>query len=558
MQLAHVLGSAYVSRMSHFRLTSLSVLSTAFLFASCGGRTYGEPPADQESDTSGTVTSPASDGDQSQPSTTATEGEQSSGGSEPEGPNTVVPPTTSTTIPPSTTTTVTPPDDPTETSSEVDGGGVVKPPVIVDPPAPVCPDQCGNDVVDSCDICTTGPGPGVDPVSAAPPNQDLLAPPIDPICTTVTEQCDGALAPEQTCVAIGFVGGTLSCGSACRYDDAQCESCLANPETQACRDDLAVGKKPRHVALATNETALAAAWDEDCVAKVGWFDASLDTLHTTTLEGAPCPSATAGITLAPLLDGWVAEVETRQFRLGPSGEMLSERDTQGTALFAAPRVGDTPLVVRHDSYGVVSASLLDEAGDDVWTRQISDSVTEAQYGSAAAVSDGFLVALRTDVGVQVFHLDAATGTVDAVSSPGSASTEYPQLHAAAGEVRLVWADFGGSPQVHWAKLTEHGERIGDVVQIGASPDYFNRSPIVVDGEDTVVLFGGYTGGTGVGQATHLRRVAANGSTTAGDVAIQSDPNRVQWPQLVAFDGAFVTAWVGNGDAGRVGLAKLDL
>jgi hypothetical protein len=366
------------------------------------------------------------------------------------------------------------------------------------------------------------------------------------------------LAPEQTCEAIGFFGGTLSCGQACRYDDAECASCVDNPETEACRDDVAAGKKPSFVALATNGSALTAAWNEGCDAKVGWFDAALNGLHTTTLDGAPCPTATAGITLAPLADGWVAEVGNEQFLLGADGAVVSTRDTNGTALFAAPRPGQTPLIVRQSSYHVVTASLLDESGAEVWTRQLSDAVTEAHYGSATAVSDGFLVALRTDDGVQVFHLDEAAGTILDVTTPGSSSTEYPQIYAANGEVRLVWADFGGTPEVNWAKLDEAGERIGDVVQIGAAPDYYNRSPIVVDGEDTVVLFGGYTGGTGIGRATHVRRVDVDGVAAGGDIALQSDPNYVQWPQIVAHDGGFVAAWVGNGEAGRVGLAKIDL
>jgi hypothetical protein len=214
--------------------------------------------------------------------------------------------------------------------------------------------------------------------------------------------------------------------------------------------------------------------------------------------------------------------------------------------------------VRQEAYGMVSAALLDEAGEEVWKTTVSEDVIEGQFGSAAAAGDGFLVALRTQAGVQVFQLDQESGAIVNTSTPGSASTESPQIAAAGGEVRLVWADFGGTPAVHWAKLDVTGQRLGEKLTIGQAPDFFNRSPIVVDGTDTVVLFGGYTGTVGVGRATHLRRVDTSGATSAGDIAIQADPNLVQSPQVVAFDGGFVTAWVGKGSAGRVGLAKVSL
>lgn len=527
------------------------LLATTFLLSGCGGRTNGQPPSDQSSDAPNT-TAPSSAGSQDLDGSTP-DVEQPSSTPE-ESPNTTTNPATAPSsdhsAAPGASTDVTP-------TVDVDGGMLTSPPVIVDPPPAVCEGQCGNDVVDSCEICGEWRGQGSDTLSPGLPIQELAAPPIEPVCTTLTEQCDGALAAEQTCEAIGFAGGTLSCRQVCRYDDSDCDSCLVNIETQACRDDLAVGATPSFVALATNATQLVAAWNEGCAAKVGWFDAALEILHTTDLTGAACISATAGITLAPLANSWVAEIGNKQFVLDSSGEVVSQRTILGTALFAAARSGDTPLVVRQTTYGTVTASLLDASGAEVWTREVAEQVIEAHYGSATAVSDGFLVALRTDVGVQVFHLDE-TGAILDVSTPGSASTEYPQLNASGGEVRLVWADFGATPSLQWAALNEQGERIGDAVQIGSVPDYFNRSPIVVAGEDTVVVLGGYTGGTGIGKATHVRRLDVAGATSAGDVAVQSDPNLVQWPQVVAYDGSFVTAWVGKGESGRVGLAKIDL
>jgi hypothetical protein len=528
-----------------------SLLSTSLLLANCGGKTDEQPEAEQDHESSNTTVAGSTNGDSghSEPGVESVDASS-------EAYDASAAPTSLASE--GATTTSSPPDPTTTDAVELDGGVVTSPPVIVDPPQPVCEGQCGNAVVDSCEICQPGGGFGVDPVEPGLPLQDLAAPPIDPVCTTVTESCDGELAPEQTCEAIGFSGGTLACSQVCRYDDAQCDSCVGNPETVVCRDDLAAGAAPSFVALATNATDLVAAWNEGCDVKVAWFDGALDAVRTSSLSGAGCVTATAGITLAPLSSSWLAEIGNKQFVLDSEGEVVSERNIAGSALFAASRAGDTPLVVRQVNYGLVTASLLDEAGAEVWTREVSDSVMEAHYGSATAVSDGFLVALRTDAGVQVFHLDETSGTILDVSTPGSASTEYPQVHASGDEVRLVWADFGETIGVRWATLNEKGERSGEVVEIGASPDFFNRSPIVVDGDDTVVVFGGYTGGTGIGQATHVRRLDATGTKTAGDVAVQSDPNLVQWPQVVAFDGAFVTAWVGKGDAGRVGLARVEL
>jgi hypothetical protein len=94
--------------------------------------------------------------------------------------------------------------------------------------------------------------------------------------------------------------------------------------------------------------------------------------------------------------------------------------------------------------------------------------------------------------------------------------------------------------------------VGEPVLLGGSPDYFNRSPVAMLGEDALMLFGGYTGATGQGQALHLRRVE---TTLWGDLKLQADPNSVSWPRLAPFGDEFVVAWVGGGQPGRVGLAK---
>lgn len=522
-----------------------SAMSVSLVLVACGGRTLDPSPGtDEETRTS----DPTSDGDEvslpndSSSATTSTNS------------------TNTSTWDPGPTLLPTSSETRTVGTSSVDVETSIVPvpttPVTVDPPSPVCADQCGNGIVDTCKTCS--PQGGIDPVDPTLPLLDIVLPPPD-TCVELTEQCDGQVgdAGLSSCEALGFSGGTLSCGDTCYFDDSECQSCATAPELEACRDELGAGKKPAYVALASGNSEVVAAWSEACTVKVAWFDAALEERLTVSLEDGPCASGST-IVVAPLGPLWVVEFSGRQFVLDSMGVTTSARDVEGNARFVAPRVDGPPLVVRENQYGTVSASLLDEVGSEVWTTQVSEEVTESQYGSATAVGDGFLVALRTAEGVQVFHLDGESGAVDNIHTPGSSSTEYPQVSAAGGEVRLVWAEFGDAPGVRWARLDATGERLGSAVTLGSTPEYFNRSPLVVDGTDSVVLFGGYTGGTGIGKATHLRRVDSMGVTVSGDVALQSDPNGVQWPQITRFNGGFVAAWVGGGLAGRVGLAKVNL
>ncbi len=44
----------------------------------------------------------------------------------------------------------------------------------------------------------------------------------NPNSNSINEQCDGNNLGGQTCTGLGFVGGTLSCGSGCQFDTSQC------------------------------------------------------------------------------------------------------------------------------------------------------------------------------------------------------------------------------------------------------------------------------------------------------------------------------------------------
>jgi hypothetical protein len=281
-------------------------------------------------------------------------------------------------------------------------------------------------------------------------------------------------------------------------------------------------------------------------------------LRSIELEVEPCEPRWLQLTVVPSGENWVVEVASLQFVLDGVGEVLASRPIEGRALYGATRAGGMPLVVRGDDAGGVNAALLDETGAEVWSTAIDDDVIEAEYGSAAAVEDGFLVALRREAtGVEVVHLDGA-GEITTRTSPGSEETEYPQLAAAGGEVRLVWTDFNDG-SVLWSKLDGVGRPLGEAAVLGGTPTQFNRSPIALDGTDTVVLLGGYTGGTGTGAENWVHLVDDAGGTLGTDLLVQADPNGVRWPQVVMFEDSPVAAWVGgSGSFARVGVARVNL
>jgi len=48
------------------------------------------------------------------------------------------------------------------------------------------------------------------------------------IQSTRAEQCDGAVLDDQSCISLGYIGGSLSCGDDCRFDTSACESRCGN------------------------------------------------------------------------------------------------------------------------------------------------------------------------------------------------------------------------------------------------------------------------------------------------------------------------------------------
>lgn len=432
-------------------------------------------------------------------------------------------------------------------------------PIPVTLPAPgeaACGDACGNGTVDSCDICPPGAVPSEAALRVAPCDPAIAPAGLPcvptPVCTRVSEQCDGAPPLGQTCEAIGFSGGTLGCGATCNRDESACDSCPDDERVVACDDRVLGIEGATVVALATQGDAIGLAWSSPSTGTAfGVFDSDLASVSPST----GVTGATSVLGVGTLPEGYLVAANSSVVVLDSMGGLVSERVATGMTAAFVSTGSESPLVVWTVGVGAV-ATLLDESGAEVWQTQLSDDVIELSYGSAVATEGGFLVALRTSAnGVEVMRLDAATGEVTDVSAPGGSSTEYPQLASDGTSARAVWADFSGSPAVHFAALDARGARVGDPVVLGGSPDYFNRSPLALHGDDAMVLFGGYTGATGQGQALHVRRVDAAGATVYGDVRVQHDANFVSWPRIAPLGEQFVLAWVAGGLPGRVGLVK---
>jgi hypothetical protein len=453
--------------------------------------------------------------------------------------------------------------------SDVPPAPVPQPEPTVTPPTPVvvvpggegvepCAGLCGNGAVDSCEICTEGSLFGTPLPAPQVPLRDVsfrVAPggQLPPSCVTQTEPCDGSVA--TTCEEIGFTSGTLECGELCVFDHGACESCGTDERIVACRDDVSSSRGPRMLALAATETAAALVWtDPEAGVYFRVFDEALEPLGEEIQLFPPA----LRVAVATVPGGWVVAADEIRFVLDASGALLSESVVPGSSpVFAASREGGTPLLVTIQTpENAALATLLADDGTPVWETEITVSPTEPDYGSATAVPGGFLVALRGTNGVEVWHLDERDGSSTSAGLPGTSATEYPQLASNGSTAAIVWADFSSTPSVYWAPLDATGTRSAEAVLVGAAPDYFNRSPILMDGSETIVLFGGYTGGTGVGAVHRFRRIDDSGATIAGDYPLQNDPNGVLWPQLAKMGDRVVAAWIGQGEQGRIGLATL--
>ncbi len=414
---------------------------------------------------------------------------------------------------------------------------------------PQCPALCGNNQRDQCPGGRLGRPPP--PFDAGPP------PP-------VTEQCDGDDLAGMTCERLGFVGGDLACGPNCLNDLRSCDFCRDDPRLVACRRASRDRVQPAHLALATTDVA-ALAW-------VAITEEDGATLFFETFEGADLTPAdfsclgqggAGGVALAGTDEGYLVAT------VGP-GEGLRVRSLDraggvtgdGFAVAGGRRImleamAAGTLMVWTAEDGAVSASLLDDQGDELWRTRVFNS--EIGRASAIEVADGYLVAQRTAVdlpgggrhnGVAVARLSAA-GMLQGVTTPVPPSTEYPSLATNGQQVRLTYADFGQQPELHWVSLDANGEALARA-QLGDRPR-FNPAPILMFGDHTLALIGAYTGRTDHADHLSIARFDAQGAPVGPEFIVNEDPNYSGFWQLDRVGDDMVLAWIESGHG--IGLAR---
>ncbi len=423
------------------------------------------------------------------------------------------------------------------------------------PPAPACAGLCGNGHRDMCSSChPCGPRGGGGGGGPPPfPDGGLC-------CTTAGEDCDGTDLGGATCASIGYAGGTLHCGSWCAFDSGTCVSCTTGPHVTACdrADGDATGAMS--LALAVTETEVAVAWASGTGARFARFGADFPRHGETGCFG---PADARRVALAAVPTGWIAAVEnaagTGIYVVSATGAA-----TGPVAMFPsaqmpllAGRPGAGPLLVwTLAATGAEQESVLGADGRPTTaTVTLFTPVTEPEYGSAVSAGDGFLVAMRSSVGVQVLRV-GADGRAGTPAGLG-AETEYPQVTWTGTEGRITWSDFGVSPpSVKWARLDATGRMIGSAVTLGGIPTYYNPSPTAAFGDHTMVLLGGYTGGTGQARRLDATVLAADGGVIVPAFHVDQDPHAVISYRLAARSGDAVAAWLTTDYPGRVGLARV--
>ena len=411
------------------------------------------------------------------------------------------------------------------------------------PPAPVCGDAglCGNGVRNECTVCSHGLRPFPD---------------AGPTCVTHREECDGQDLGGRTCRAIGYASGPLECGPWCGFDTSKCVSCAGGAHVSACVHPEVGPVTVRGVALAAGHGELALAW----IVNGGSVRLARYRPDLSLIGVEECAALGAeAVAVAASVNGWMVVTEA-------SGWLELTVDDLATGVRSRRRlVGRDPILVPvpaaaplllYTRANTLYAARLRPNGSDEWLVAVVSNPTEPELSSGVYTGDGFLVAARAQ-GVRVVRIEL-DGSVSGMQSPAGGSTEYPQIGWTGTEARLVYADFGGTPSVIWMRLDRAGITLGQPVVLGQAPTYFNPSPIVTSGDDTIVLLGRYTGSTARAEALDVARIGPQGSTLVAPQAIEMDPKRAFSYRIVTLGAYAYAAWAAEGFPGRVGLARLSL
>jgi len=209
------------------------------------------------------------------------------------------------------------------------------------------------------------------------------------------------------------------------------------------------------------------------------------------------------------------------------------------------------LLVRTGASGTQAALLTSLDAPPRWDVVLVEHAVEPRFSSAVAVDGGFLVSLRGPEGIEVVRLER-DGSIGARQRQMGSSTEYPKLASCGRDARMVWADFSSQGMMRWARLDGRGASSDEPSTLGVIPEYFDPSPLLCDGHDSIVLLGGYTGGTGVASHLELVRVDAGGHAGERLPVLGAPYSAYDW-RIDALDGDMVVSWIAL--QGSIGVAR---
>ena len=405
---------------------------------------------------------------------------------------------------------------------------------------------CGNGVVDTCTRCypCLPPGP---PWADGGPGE---------CCDTVSEACDGVVPAGTTCATLGYAGGELHCGAWCGLDPKDCDGCGSDARIERCVPAPVDSTVPYALGLAATGEMVGLAWitssslDGAAERRVHFarFDSNLSLVSEPGCFAVAEPTF---VSVAAVPSGWLLAVGgaggVHVIPLAPDGYPRGPGRVipGGGTPHLAERPGAGPLV-SYAVAGSIDAQLLREDGTAEWTARVfSGSPTEPDLANAVFTGDGFLVVQRM-AGVTVARVEL-DGTVSGTSMPGGSSTETPQLAWNGTEARVTWTDFSATGTVYFARLDRNGARIAAPVVLGTIPAYFNRSPMVAFGQETLVVMSGYSGGVDLATRLDITKVDRDGRTVVPTFALTQDPTGARGYRAARLGARMVVAWVGGGN-----------
>jgi hypothetical protein len=414
---------------------------------------------------------------------------------------------------------------------------------------------CGNGMIDLCSRCAPcGGGDGED---------RPFLPDSGRCCMTATEGCDGAQLNGATCGFLGFAGGALRCGAWCGLDASGCDPCARGEREPRCVGQAVPAVAPAGLDLAVRDGVVGLAWlsgaGPEGVMGLHFtrFNNALEALGDSGCLALDPPSRVA---VAPTPTGWLLAVQV------PTGLQLASLSPEG-ALTGTPRripggqrpqmtarPGGGPLLEWQEPRGVMAQLLRPDGAEE--TPAVVVFATDVEYGNggAAWVGDGFLlVERRLSAGVAVVPMDLS-GRLGTPVFPVGRSSEFPQVAWTGREGRLVYADFGGTPHVRWTRIDRLGNALGPSVQLGRDREFFNPCPVLADGDDTLVLLAGYSGGHWLARGLSATRVGAVGESRTAPFALNRSPGTQSHYRFARLGAELVTAWVEPGYPGQVVLA----